>query len=354
MKQIAVLLAALVLLFGCAIPQMGPEINSTIIPLPKVPKLNFTENVSNSTGNVTENLTPWGNPVQNSTPAEPALVPRNISDKIYDGQFDIPDPSGAPLKIYVLDAGYADSILINKGEFNMLVDDGNSDLVDPILKNMNIGQLDVVVATKDDPGAFSGIPGVMDEFTVGELWDNGNAVVSPEYAAMREKAAGMGIPIKHPRAGDSMELGGLNISVLNPQNGKQNSNPDNDAIVLKVKNGEFCTVFFNPIVQDWENVVITAAGSDGVNCSVMTYFKHGEGRPAPPVSLEKVAPRDVIISVGNNSDGLPSPTTLTLLGMSSIVKHVWRTDLDGTIEIVNYGHPAYEITPEIAQNATAN
>ena len=62
MKQIAVLLAALVLLFGCAIPQMGPEINSTIIPLPKLPKLNTSENLSNSTGNATENLTQWGKP----------------------------------------------------------------------------------------------------------------------------------------------------------------------------------------------------------------------------------------------------------------------------------------------------
>ena len=347
----AVSLAALILLFGCAAPTLPPidmKGNSSLVQLPKPPKANDSQNATNESIWAGENETAVkGNGTGGLV--EPTIVPRNVSDKIYEGQFDLPDPSAAPLKVRVIDAGYADAVLVNKGEFNMLIDDGNPDLVHAYLKNLSIGRLDVVVATKDDPASFSGISAAMDEFSVGELWDNGNARVSGDFAAMRSKAASMGIPIKHPRAGDRMEIGGMEVYVLNPQNEKQNSNPDNDAIVLKIQNNEFCMVLLNPIVQDWENSIITAAGNESIRCDVMTYFKHGEGRPVPPISIEKIEPRDVIISVGPNSDGLPSPTTLTRLQLAG--KHVWRTDTNGTIEIVNFGHPAYEITLP-GQNAT--
>ena len=347
MRRVAILLAALILIFGCTMP-FEPIGNATIKQIPKLPPLPQTGNSTNGTNATAANATGNNSSVPN-TPVEPVLVPRNVSDKIDEGQFDLPDSSAAPLKAYVLDAGYADAILVNKGGFYMLVGNGNSSLVDAELKGMGVNRLDVVVATKDSPDSFSGISQALDDFSVGELWDNGNAVVSPEFAAMREKAIGLGVAIKHPKAGDSMEVGGLRVFVLNPQNAKQNSNPDNDAIVLKVQNGEFCMMLLNPIMQDWENAIITAAGNESIRCDVMTYFKHGEGRPAPPLLLGKIAPRDAIISVGNNSDGLPSPTTLAYLNLTGTA--VWRTDIDGTIQVVNYGHPAYEITP--GTNGTA-
>ena len=278
-------------------------------------------------------------------PPEPTLVPRNVSDKVYDGQYDIPDPSDSPLKIYVISAGNSDAILLSKGEFNMLVDDGNHELVHPYLKNLGVSRLDALVVTKDEDGTVAGATLALDEFSVGEIWENGNARVSDGFAALRKKAADESVAIKHPRSGDKMEIGEFRVVVLNPQKGeKQSSNPDNDAIVLKVKNGEFCVMLLNSIVQEWETPVLGASEKDGVKCNVMTYFKHGEGRPTPPLAIWKIEPRDVIISVGGNTEGLPSPTTLTFLQLAG--KQVWRTDTNGTILIVNYGHPAYELTPQ--------
>lgn len=348
MKRIVVLLAALILLFGCAMP-IEPVGNSSIKPIPKLPSPFPKGNATNVSSANPLNGTA-GNKTAPKGPLEPVLVPRNVSDKIYEGQFDMPDASEAPLAIYAINAGNADAILVNKGEFNMLVGNGNAQLVDSKLKSMGVNRLDVIVATKDSTDSFSGISQALDDFAVGELWDNGNPEVSAEYSAMREKALSLGVAIKHPRAGDSMEIGGLRVYVLNPQKAKQNSNPDNDAIVLKVENKAFCMMLLNPIVQDWENAVISAAGSESISCKAMTYFKHGEGRPVPPLALEKIAPRDVIISVGNNTDGLPSPTTLARLSLAGM--RVWRTDVYGTIKIANSGTPAYEISTEMAMNGT--
>ncbi|MFA6489099.1 MAG: hypothetical protein WCT52_00285 [Candidatus Micrarchaeia archaeon] len=348
MKRIAVLLAALILLFGCAMP-IEPVGNASIKPIPKLPSLFPEKNATNVSSAKPLNGTN-GSGTGTDHPLEPSIVPRNISDRIDEGQFDLPDPSDSPLLLYAISAGNADAILVKKGEFHMLIDNGNAGLVDAKLKNMSINRLDVVVATKDSADAFSGISQSLDDFAVGELWDNGNAIVSGEYAAMREKARAMGVVIKHPRAGDHMEIGGLRVYVLNPQGGKQNSNPDNDAIVLKVQNKEFCIMLLNPIVQDWENAIITAAGNESIKCGVMTYFKHGEGRPVPPIAPEKIGPKDAIISVGSNTDGLPSPTTLARLSLAGI--RVWRTDTNGTIQVANYGSPSYEVIPEIVQKET--
>lgn len=346
MGKIAVLLAAFILLFGCTIP-FEPSVDANLTQLPKAPKQNLTfgDNSANSSVEKLGNKTAANKTV--ALPPEPALVPRNVSDKIYDGQYDVPDPSESPLKIYVINAGNGDAVLLNKGEFNMLIDDGNAELVHPYLKKLGVGRLDALVVTKDDPNAFSGAELALDEFSVGEIWENGNARVSEGFSLLRKKAAGEKIAVKHPKSGDKMEIGGLGVVVLNPQRDeRQNANPDNDAIVLKVKNGEFCIILLNPIVQEWETPVLREAEKDGARCNVITYFKHGEGRPIPSLAIEKIAPRDVIISVGANTEGLPSPTTLILLALPPEGKQVWRTDTNGTIRIVNYGHSAYEITPQ--------
>jgi len=349
MKNLVVLLvafSALALIFGCAMPPMSPP--SSGITVKPIAKANATENATqNSSIGAQENGT-VAVPEANQTPdapkiVEPVLVPRNISDKIYQGQFDIPDPSGSPLVMEVINAGYSDAILVNKGEFYMLIGNGNAELVNQYLKDKGIEKLDVVVATKDTEDSSSGIPQTLDEFGVGEIWDNGNPGVSENYALIRKKAAEKGVPIKHPNTGDVMDLGGLRVFVLNPPNDGPSSNPDHDAITLKLSNGNFCAMLLNPIVQDWESTILNAAENESVKCGVMTYFKHGEGRPMPPVSLEKIAPKDVIISVGANSDGLPSPTTLTWLQLSPD-RRVWRTDTNGTIKIVADGTSAYAIS----------
>jgi len=329
MKSVAILFS-FVLLFGCALPgqepTVAPQPQPTPVPEPEI-------NVSIGNGSVAEGANATANgtlPSEGGTEAEILPeTPRNVSGSIMDGQFAIRENFATPLKVYVIKDGQADSVLVNKGEFNMLVDAGSFAQVDAFLKKMGITRLNVVVATRDYSGAIGGIPNLLDSYKVDELWDNGAAQEGTAYYSLLEKAREKKVLLKGPEALESMEVNGMTVTVLNPQLQRIFSNPDNDAIVLKLSAGNFCMLLLNPTVQERENVLISTG--ENLRCDVITYYKHGEGRPEPSLLISSYAkPKDAIISVGvNNSVGLPTNTTLTRLALQSI--KVWRTDTGGTV-----------------------
>jgi competence protein ComEC len=149
-----------------------------------------------------------------------------------------------------------------------------------------------------------------------------------------------GITIKLPKAGDAMSVNGLSVAVLNPQSPPLRGNPDIDAVVVKLSTKDMCMVLLNPTVQERENALLS--GKESLKCSVMTYFKHGEGRPTPSLIMDgSNKPNDVIISVGPNDLKLPSETTIMRLDINNV--NVWRTDRDGTVAVISKITGGYDI-----------
>lgn len=337
--------AALLLLFGCTLPALPampwdkpkPVTSPDAVPQVTAPGQNQApDNQAIENQTAPEDLNP-----AEAVPADPFanITPRNASDRIYEGQFRLSDQSAYPLRIYAISGGLADSVLVNKGGFNMLLDAGNFDATDALLSSLNVKRLNVLVATRDYGGAVAGIDSLLGKYPVDELWENGVAPSSDSLAGALAKARGLKVAIKHPESGDRWKFSGVEFAVLNPSKQRLLGNPDIDAIVLKVSMGGFCALLLNPTVQERENALLSS-GED-LKCEVVTYFKHGEGRPEPSVLMSNVGPKDVIISVGPNDLGLPKATTLTRLNISGT--RVWRTDERGTVRITNDGFSPYEI-----------
>ncbi|MCX8175174.1 MAG: hypothetical protein N3E51_03135 [Candidatus Micrarchaeota archaeon] len=266
------------------------------------------------------------------------IVPRNISENIGDGEFRVHYQPATPLQVYVISGGNADSILVRKGEFSMLVDAGNATAVREIFETLRIGRVNVVVATKNSPDAIGGLAETIRKYGADELWTNGIAPSGMLAEAVGE-ARKKGIFLKQPQAGDRMEVNGLLVEVLNPQQQRLYGSPESDAIVLKLTFNSFCMLLLNPATQEIEPALLSSGISP--RCDVLTYFNHGEGRPNPSALLEQAQPQHAIISVGENGFGLPSATTLTRLGMKGI--GVYRTDLNGTVVVSTDGLKTYDI-----------
>jgi len=347
-------LCALVLLalFGCA---QQPSAAGPLPPVPSVPTPPTTPDVPVIWGNQTpiepgepENANTTVN--WNSTPSEnqtaveeeePAAVARNVSDRIGDGVFSIKKMPFEPLHIYVINDSHADAILVRKGSFTMLVDAGNFLPVRKLLDELFIERINVLVATRDDPGAINGMEDMIYGYAVDEFWDNNVTPSSKEYKAALAAVAEKGITVKHPQEGDNLTVNGLDIRILNPQKQRMKSNPDSDAIVMRLGSGKFCAMLLNPTVQERETALIGRGLK--TSCPVATFFKHGEGRPVSSLLIEGNAElKDVIISVGENDEGLPSSTTLTRLALKNY--NVLRTDKNGTIDIYADWVGNYQVT----------
>ena len=335
---------SLLALFGCPStpaspvppapqPPSAPAPSSPATPVvPDVPVVwgNQTP-IAPGQGNINATTNSSNGSSENQTANEgPASAPRNISDRIGDGAFSIKKTPFEPLYIDVINDSEADAILVRKGSFTMLVDSGNFLPVRKMLDGLGIERVNVLVATRDDPGAINGMEDMIYGYGVDEFWDNNVTPSSPEYKAALAAVAAKGITVKHPQAGDNLTVNGLDIRILNPQEQRMNGNPDSDAIVMRLGSGKFCAMLLNPTVQERENALIGRGLK--TSCPVATFFKHGEGRPVSSLLIEgNAALKDVIISVGPNSDNLPSPTTLARLALKNY--NVWRTDRNGTIEV---------------------
>ncbi|MFA5929786.1 MAG: hypothetical protein WC861_02795 [Candidatus Micrarchaeia archaeon] len=342
----------LIALSGCALPggaqgapnpaPAAPPLPSDMPSAPSPPALPVVPDVPVAWGNQT-NYTPDGHgnasggangsvaPVGNGTEDEEiGAVPRNVSDRIGDGVFSIRKTPFEPLHIYVINDSNADAVLVRKGSFTMLIDAGNFLPVRKFLDDLAIERINVLVATRDDPGAINGIEDMAYGYAIDEFWDNNVTPASDEYKAALEAVSAKGITVKHPQEGDNLTVNGLDIRILNPQKQRMKGNPDSDAIVMRLGSGKFCAMLLNPTVQEREAALMGRGVK--TTCPVATFFKHGEGRPVSSLLIEgNAALEDVIISVGENEDGLPSDTTLSRLALKGYA--VWRTDKNGTIDI---------------------
>lgn len=281
--------------------------------------------------------------VENEDPPDPftGWIPRSMSDNIGDGRFFLLDQNLSPLKVYVINNGHADSILVNKGEFNMLVDAGNFERTAAFLEAKKIKKLDVLVASRDTPDAIEGMLRLFDSYEIGEFWENGVPPSSNEYREIVEKVGDRKITVKRPQSGDFVDLWGARVDVLNPQKQRMYGTPENDAIVLKLSFSGFCMLLLNPTVQEREVALMNS--QENLKCEVITYYGHGEGRPTPSILVSRSDPKDVIISVGPNTNGLPSGTTITRLTMDG--RNVFRTDADGTILVEKRITKEYRVAP---------
>ncbi len=340
-------LCALLLVFGCSAeaPPAPPTPPSSLPVVPDVPvawgnQTNYTlpsENI-----NIAENVTNVTQENQTEAPVKEPELARSVSDKIGEGVFDIKKTPFEPLHIYVINDSHADSVLVKKGSFVMLVDAGTFGPVRDMLDGLDIAKIDVLVATRDYSGAIGGMEDVIYMYKVGEFWDNkATTQKSQQYSALMSAVEGKGITVKHPQEGDSLAVNGLDIRILNPAKQRMNDNPDTDAIVMRLGSGKFCAMLLNPTVQERENAFIGRGLK--TSCPVATFFKHGEGRPVSSLLIEgNPSLTDVIISVGENSNGLPSDTTLTRLRLKNY--NVWRTDLNGTVDIYADWVGSYQVS----------
>ena len=95
----------------------------------------------------------------------------------------LPEPELSLLSIYFIDVEQGDSILIDYGEYEILIDGGGkSPGVVNYLKPLVDGSLEVMVATHPHADHIGGLIDVLAQYQVNEIWHNGDTATSKTYA----------------------------------------------------------------------------------------------------------------------------------------------------------------------------
>lgn len=237
------------------------------------------------------------------------------------------------LNILFLDVGQADCILVlNKGK-SVLIDSGNSgdgEFIVNGIKALGIEKIDYVVGTHVHEDHIGGMSYIVDSFDIGEFYLPYNETTTTTYykkllTSLTEKEES----IVEINVGDKFAIEDANFEVMAVDHSEP-ENANNTSIVLELVYGNQKYLFMGDAeteveeARKWNDVDVLKVGHHGSNTSTSQEF------------LNQVAPEISIISVGEgNSYGLPKDKILTRL--EKIGTTIYRTDNDGTIQLISDG-----------------
>ena len=249
------------------------------------------------------------------------------------------------LKISYLDVGQADSILIQTGNENMLIDAGNNADGNGIVNYLNsqdITNLKYVVGTHAHEDHIGGMDDIINNFNIEHFFMPDVITTTKTFEDVLDALASKEVRFETPNIDDTLNLGEATIKVIYV--GTDNNNLNNDSIVLKLKykNAEF--LFMGDLEKSIEKELL----DKDIKADILKVGHHGSDSSSSKEFIEKVNPSMSIISVGkNNKYNHPKKSTIETLNKNN--SKVLRTDELGTIIVTSDGYKVnyYNIRADI-------
>ena len=257
------------------------------------------------------------------------------------------------LRVTVLDVGHASSALVEfPGGKRMLVDGGGFHddrfdvgryVVAPFLWHQRIGKIDTIVLTHPHPDHVNGLPYILDNFDVKEVWTNGDETLVDWGTPLVEKMKQIGIvPRRLTSKTAPIEVGGVHIAILNPGKGSVPGEALNDreinerALVLQLRWGDTAFLLPSDIGEPTESTLV--ARYKTLASGVLLAPHHGSPYSGSQPFLHTVRPGTVVISTGR---GVRNDV---LERYRQTGAAVFRTDVHGAVRVTTDGR-RYEVVP---------
>jgi competence protein ComEC len=283
------------------------------------------------------------------------------------------------LSFTAVDVGQGSATLIRfPGGNRMLVDGGGffDDTFDvgkyvlaPFLWHEKISRIDTVVLTHPHPDHLRGLLFILENFQVGEVWTNEDALDSPLYLSFLQSIRDRGVVLKiMSDTTPEMDISGVKVRILNPQGasntprtaspslppaengamdagtiqaspikkGSRVSDELNDrSLVLKLSFGRRAFLLPGDISEasEWR----LAQSAVDLRSDVLFVPHHGGFRSSTNPFLEKVRLQIAIVSCGFDNV-FRVPHADVLMRYERLQSNIFRTDRDGAVTIVTNGN----------------
>lgn len=264
----------------------------------------------------------------------------------------LPVSSDGRLHISMLSVGQAESIVLRLPDGKTVLVDGGGYLHEtghdfgkrilaPALGALGVHRIDKMISTHDHPDHIGGLAFVARYFSVGEFWSSQDGLSADYAEEVRSALAERNIPALKLAAGDIINLSdGVTLNVLSPdktsirRSDADEMDVNEESLVFRLTFGKFSMLFAADAGFSAEQRMLS--GGFELESTVLKVGHHGSRYSTSEEFLGRVRPELALISAGaNNRFGLPSSRTLDLLKKNRV--QTYRTDLDGTIELVSDG-----------------
>lgn len=253
------------------------------------------------------------------------------------------------LKVYFLDVGQGDSILIKTpyGQ-NILVDGGpDGAVLKKLGKEMSPldKKIDLIILTHPHADHLTGLIDVIKNYKVEKILYTGAIHIAPSYLEWlklvkdrRQGGASEKIPLTIIDRPQTIGLGEkCEIQIIYPFKGlagESVSNLNNSSIVFKLIYGKTSFLFMGDAEIDVEKKLLLSGVP--LKADVLKIGHHGSSDATSEEFLNEVKPEFAVIEVGRDNDfGHPSGRVIKRL--ERLGAKIFRTDLDGTVHLTSNG-----------------
>ena len=257
---------------------------------------------------------------------------------------DTPSLSNDPgyTYVHVIDVGQGDSILLQNGDYNILVDAGPNSAEDELveyLDALNIEKLDCVVLTHPHEDHIGGADAVLSAFGADTVLMPDCTSSSSSFERVLDIIEDKELSLCVPRRGDKFTLGALEFTVLAP--GSESYEETNDySIVLKAEHENISFMLTGDAEALSEYEILEHFDKDFLKCDLLKAGHHGSSSSSSAKFVKAVSPQYAAISCGlDNSYGHPHRETVSLFEKENI--EYLRTDYEGSIIFVSDGSSIY-------------
>jgi competence protein ComEC len=250
------------------------------------------------------------------------------------------------LRLTVFDVGQAESMLLEAGDYTLLVDTGGVPfgggidigrrVLAPALWARGLRSIDAMLVTHGDPDHLGGAVAIADDFRPRQIWEGIRLPRHLPTQELSQEATRLQIPVSPLLAGDAIRRNGVQLRVLHPPapDWERRRVRNDDSVVIEVVYGDVAMLLTGDIGVDVERAIAPQLTQTRIR--ILKVAHHGSRTSSSSALIESWRPQVAVISCGRgNRFGHPAPEVLERL--DAIEATVLRTDLDGQITIETDG-----------------
>lgn len=242
----------------------------------------------------------------------------------------------AHLKMHVIDVGQGDSILIQCGEHNVLIDCGENGMGETVLDYLDragVTHLDWLVATHPHSDHIGGMDTVLNsEITVDNMMmprtSKSMTPTTKTYKDLLSAIKNKGLKVTQPNPGQTYDLDGVTMLVLSPKKNADYDDLNDYSVVLKFTYKDISIFTGGDANKKVEKELLQTAYD--MSADIYKVSHHGGKESSCDEFVKAVNAKYSAISAGkDNKYGHPKQETLDRL--NEINSQIKRTDIDGSI-----------------------
>jgi len=249
--------------------------------------------------------------------------------------------SAGRLGVHFIDVGQGDAILVITPEgLTALIDGGSAGSgVAAYLQRQGVERIDLMVATHPHEDHIGGLIQVLEAMPVDRVVTNGQPHTTATYEHFLDAILNSKAEYSEVRRGDTIALGEMAFSVLNP-GGTFWDDLNENSIVLRLVYGQTTLLFMGDAGKAAESSILAVVLP--LKADILKVGHHGSCSATSVSFLQTVQPAVGIYSAGvNNQYGFPCAGTVNALNQFGVL--MLGTDINGSI-IVTITEDGYRIT----------